>query len=160
MAGLIGTIGLEIVREIGFRLGGMPGDLPELMGVLLLNRFADGPSLLSNIAGWSYHFWNGASFGIIYSLFIGRGKFWTGTIFGILVGTGFMLSPVVIALGVGYFGADFGWGFPVTVYLAHIAFGTILRWLVFKWNEGQKSIILPVVSLFSKGQSAGRTVQE
>ncbi|MCL5266567.1 MAG: hypothetical protein M1469_00495 [Bacteroidetes bacterium] len=65
LAGLIGTIGLEIVRETGFRLGGMPGELPELMGVLLLNRFADGPNLLSNIAGWSYHFWNGASFGII-----------------------------------------------------------------------------------------------
>jgi len=56
LAGLFGTIGLEIVRETGFRMGGMPGELPELMGVLLLNRFADGPNLLSNIAGWSYHF--------------------------------------------------------------------------------------------------------
>ena len=150
LAGLVGTIGLEIVREIGFRLGGMPGELPELMGVLLLNRFADGPSLLSNIAGWSYHFWNGASFGIIYSLFIGRGRYRTGTIYGILVGIGFMMSPVVVAMGVGHFGVDFGWGFPVTVILAHIAFGTVLGWFVFKKNEGQKSILTSVKALFAK----------
>lgn len=151
LAGLIGTVGLEIVRETGFRLGGMPGELPELMGVLLLNRFADGPNLLSNIAGWSYHFWNGASFGIIYSLSIGRGKLWIGTIFGILVGIGFMMSPVVIALGVGEFGVDFGWGFPVTVLLAHIAFGTILGWFVFRKNEGQRSILYSVKALFTRG---------
>jgi hypothetical protein len=36
-AGALGTVALEIVREIGFHLGYMPGDLPELMGVLLLN---------------------------------------------------------------------------------------------------------------------------
>ncbi len=157
LAGLIGTIGLEIVREIGFHLGGMPGDLPELMGVLLLDRFAQGPNVLSDIAGWAYHFWNGASFGIIYSLFVGRGRYWIGTIYGILVGTGFVLSPVVVALGVGYFGVDFGWGFPVTVYIAHIAFGTILGWLVFSWNEGQKSVVSGVVMLISKRGSAKST---
>jgi len=151
LAGLIGTIGLEIVRETGFRLGGMPGDLPELMGVLLMNRFADGPNLLSNIAGWSYHFWNGASFGIIYSIIIARGNIWIGTIFGILVGIGFMMSPVVIALGVGHFGVDFGWGFPITVLLAHIAFGTILGWFVFRKNEGQTSILSSVKALLTKG---------
>ncbi len=150
LAGLIGTIGLEIVRETGFRLGGMPGELPELMGVLLLNRFADGPNLLSNIAGWSYHFWNGASFGIIYSIIIGRGRIWIGTLFGILVGIGFMMSPVVIAVGVGYFGVDFGWGFPVTVILAHIAFGTILGWLVFKWNAEGIGILDVLKNLFAK----------
>ncbi len=151
LAGLIGTIGLEIVRETGFRLGGMPGELPELMGVLLLNRFADGPNLLSNIAGWSYHFWNGASFGIIYSIIIGKGKIWIGPIFGLLVGVGFMMSPVVVALGVGQFGMDFGWGFPVTVILAHLAFGTILGWFVLRKNGGQTSVLSSVQALLSKG---------
>lgn len=148
VAGLVGTIGLEIIRETGFRLGGMPGDLPELMGVLLLNRFADGPNLLSNIAGWSYHFWNGASFGIIYSIIIGRGKIWMGTIFGILVGIGFMMSPVVIALGVGHFGVDFGWGFPVTVTLAHVVFGTMLGWFIYRKNESGTSILHLAKKLF------------
>jgi hypothetical protein len=151
LAGLIGTIGLEIVRETGFRLGGMPGELPELMGVLLLNRFADGPNVISNIAGWSYHFWNGASFGIIYSIIIGKGKIWIGAIFGLLVGVGFMISPVVVALGVGHFGMDFGWGFPVTVIMAHLAFGAILGWFVFRKNGEQTSILFSIKSLFIRG---------
>jgi len=136
VAGLIGTIGLEIVREIGFHLGGMPGDLPKLMGVLLLDRFALGPDTWSNIAGWSYHFWNGASFGIIYIILIGKGKVWYGLIYGILLGVVFMVSPVVVALGVGKFGVDFGIGFPITVTLAHITFGLLLGWYI------QKKVIL------------------
>jgi hypothetical protein len=147
IAGLIGTIGLEIVRETGFHLGGMPGDLPKLMGVLLLNQFSSGPDTLSNIAGWSYHFWNGASFGIIYSIIFGRGKKWLGTIYGILIGIGFMMSPVVVALGVGHFGVEFGWGFAVTVSIAHLAFGTILGWLIYKWNSESTSILTTIKRL-------------
>jgi hypothetical protein len=128
LGGLLGTIGLEIIRETGFRLGAMPGELPQLMGVLLLNRFAEGPDVASNIAGWSYHFWNGIAFGVIYSVVVGRGRVWIGTIFGVFIGVGFMMSPVVVALGVGRFGAEFGWGFPVTVTLAHAAFGSLLGW--------------------------------
>lgn len=150
LGGLIGTIGLEVVREIGFHLGGMPGDMPKLLGVLLLNRFALGPDTLSNIAGWSYHFWNGASFGIIYSIVFGKGRKWLGLLYGILVGIGFMMSPAVVALGVGHFGVDFGWGFPVTVILAHIAFGFILGWLVFKWNNENMSIFTTVKKCFKQ----------
>lgn len=139
-AGILGTIGLEVIRETGFHLGGMPGDLPKLMGILLLNQFAAGPDTLSNIAGWSYHFWNGAAFGIIYSIIFGRGNKWLGIVYGVLIGVGFMMSPVVVALGAGHFGVDFGWGFPLTVTLAHIAFGFILGWLIFKWNDGMLSI--------------------
>lgn len=148
--GLIATIGLEIVRETGFHLGGMPGDLPKLMGVLLLDRFALGPDTWSNIAGWSYHFWNGASFGIIYSILFGKGNIWFGLGYGILMGVGFMISPVVIALGVGRFGVDFGIGFPVTVTLAHIAFGLILGRYVHSKNKNCSDIISSMKNLLSK----------
>jgi Family of unknown function (DUF6789) len=141
IGGMIATIGLEIVREIGFHLGGMPGDMPKLMGVLLLNQFSSGPDLVSNIAGWSYHFWNGASFGIIYSVLAGKGKVWYGLVYGILIGIGFMMSPVVVALGVGHFGVDFGIGFPVTVILAHIAFGLILGWFIKIRNKPDSGFI-------------------
>ena len=40
IAGALATIALEVVRYSGFRLGFMPGNLPELMGVLLFDRFA------------------------------------------------------------------------------------------------------------------------
>lgn len=150
IGGLIGTIGLEIIREIGFHLGGMPGDMPKLLGVLLLNQFASGPDAVSNIAGWSYHFWNGASFGIIYSIVIGKGNKWTGLIYGILVAIGFMASPVVVALGVGRFGVEFGWGFPATVILAHIAFGFILGWFIYKRNPENSSIFNSLKNLFTQ----------
>jgi len=148
-AGLIGTVGLEIVREIGFNLGGMPGDLPKLMGVLLLDRFALGPNTWSNIAGWSYHFWNGASFGIIYIILVGKRKVWYALIFGILIGVGFMVSPVAVSLGVGIFGVDFGIGFPITVTLAHIAFGLLLGWYIQKKNYTNNGIIDSIKNIFS-----------
>jgi len=44
----------------------------------------------------------------------------------VLLGLGFMLSPVVAALGVGFLGLEFSKGFPVTVTLVHAAFGTAL----------------------------------
>lgn len=143
MAGLLGTVGLEIVREIGFRLGGMPGDLPKLLGVLLLNRFAYGPSFWSNVAGWSYHFWNGAAFGIIFSLIFGRGKFWMALVYALLIATGFMISPATTALGIGIFGLHFkdGYQFLTTVILAHLAFGSIVGFVIYKTNTGTHNII-------------------
>src|SRR5258708_16672718 len=48
LAGALATFALELIRYPGFRLGFMPGNLPELMGVLLLDRLALGPSAASN----------------------------------------------------------------------------------------------------------------
>ena len=104
----------------------MPGSLPEMMGVLLLDRFALGPSTLSKIAGWAYHFRNGAAFGIIFVLLFGTRRVWAAVLYGLAVGVGFMLSPVVRALGIGYFGLQFSPGFPVVVLTAHAAFGLAL----------------------------------
>ena len=143
LAGLAGTVGLEIVREIGFRLGGMPGDMPKLLGVLILDRFAYGPNFWSNVAGWSYHFWNGAAFGIVFSLLVGQGKKWMGVVYGILVGIGFMASPVPRALGIGSFGLEFrgGYQFALTVTLAHIAFGAVAGWVIYRKNKGMPDIL-------------------
>jgi hypothetical protein len=132
-AGAIATVALEAIRLPGFWLGFMPGNLPRLTGVLLLNQFAAGPSLKSDIAGWAYHFWNGASFGLIYVLVFGTCRRWVGTVFGIGLGFGFMFSPVVSALGVGFLGLEFSKGFPVAVTVAHAAFGLALGWLSATW---------------------------
>ena len=143
-AGIIATVALEIFRESGFRLGMMPGDLPRLMGVLLLNQFASGPDIWSDLAGWSYHFWNGAAFGLIFSLLLGQSKIWQGLVYGLLIGIGFMISPVVKSLGTGLFGIDFkdGYQFALTVTIAHAAFGLALSVLLMKWNKGIPNIWL------------------
>ena len=132
-AGAVATIALEGFRLPGFWLGLMPGNLPRLMGVLLLNQFATGPTLASDIAGWAYHFWNGAAFGLIYVQAFGTCRRWIGLVYGALLGFGFMFSPVASALGVGFLGLDFSKGFPFTVTLAHAAFGAVLGWLSAKW---------------------------
>jgi hypothetical protein len=142
LAGVIATIGLEIVRITGFRMGYMPGNLPRLMGVLLLDRFALGPSFASDFAGWAYHFWNGASFGIVYVLLFGAARRWVGVLYGIAVGLGFLVSPVVISLGVGYFGLEFSKGFPLTVLSAHLAFGLALGFLTNRFLPSQRSPFL------------------
>jgi len=151
IAGLVGTVGLEIVREIGFRIGWMPGDMPKLLGVLLLDRFAHGPNFWSNVAGWAYHFWNGASFGIIFSLIFGRGKIWMAIIYAILIGIGFMVSPATKTLGIGAFGLQFkdGYQFLTTVTLAHIAFGSILGWITYKRNADIPNIFARLKMSFS-----------
>ena len=129
-AGALATLALEAVRYPGFKLGFMPGNLPELMGVLLLDRFALGPSTASTLAGFGYHFWNGACFGIIFALLKGRLSNWWAIPYGLAVGLGFLLSPVVQALGVGLLGKDFGWHFAATVLTAHAAFGVALAGLL------------------------------
>ena len=131
LAGSVATLALEAVRYPGFLLGFMPGNLPELMGVLLLDRFAQGPSAASNLAGYAYHFWNGASFGIIFAVLAGvRRPVWWSTTYGVLIGVGFMASPVVSSLGIGLFGLDFGWQFAATVVTAHVAWGAAFGYLL------------------------------
>lgn len=150
LAGIAGTVGLEIIREVGFRMGWMPGDLPKLLGVLLLDRFALGPSFWSNVAGWSYHFWNGAAFGIIFSLLFGRIKIGWSILYGILIGIGFMVSPSTKSLGIGAFGLQFkdGYQFLTTVTLAHIAFGAILGWVLHKLNKTAPNILIRLKQAF------------
>jgi hypothetical protein len=129
-AGAIATLALEAIRYSGFRLGFMPGNLPQLMGVLLLDRFACGPSAWSDIAGFAYHFWNGAAFGILFVGITARTSIVRAIVYGLAVGVGFLGSPVVQSLGVGLFGREFGWHFAATVLLAHIAFGATLGLLL------------------------------
>ena len=121
------------------------------MGVLLLNQFATCPTLASDIAGWAYHFWNGASFGLIYVLVFGTCRRWVGSVYGVFLGFGFMLSPVVSALGVGFLGLESSKGFPVTVTLAHAAFGTVLGWVTARWLGFESSPVCEAVGVCVAG---------
>lgn len=163
LAGALATVPLEVVRLIGFHFNYMPGNLPRLMGVLLLDRFALGPSTASDIAGWAYHFWNGAAFGIIYAVLLGTRRRWVGAVYGLVVGIGFMVSPVVTSLGVGYFGLQFSYGFPATVLLAHLAFGTTLGILARHFIGFEPSLPLSTLKtcfVHAKVEQGARPVNE
>jgi hypothetical protein len=68
-------------------------------------------------------------------------------LYGLAVGVGFMLSPVVQSLGVGYFGLQFSPGFPVIVLLAHTAFGLALGLLAGRFLGPQPSAVLSRIKL-------------
>lgn len=131
-AGIAATVGLEVVRMYSFHHGGMPGDLPRLMGVLLTDQFMVGPSPVSDFLGYAYHYWNGASFGIVFAVTLGRKTVFWGISYGMIIGTIFLLSPPVQALGIGFMGEDMP-TMPLTVYIAHLAYGGILGWLCHRW---------------------------
>ncbi len=150
IAGIAATLALEIVRVTGFKMGMMPGDMPKLMGVLITDRFAQGPGFWSNVAGWSYHFWNGITFGLIYSLIFGRGRIWLALLYAILIGTGFMVSPATTTTGIGAFGLQFkdGYQFLTIVILAHLAFGTVMGWIILRKNVGVPHIFTRIKRAF------------
>lgn len=153
VSGTVATLGLEVVRIISFRLGGMPGDLPRLMGVLLTDRFMYGPSTVSDLLGWAYHFWNGAVFGLAFVLLLGRRPLGWYVTYGVLIGVGFLASPVVASMGVGTFGVNMP-SMPLTVILAHVAYGLALGSLHRRWSlpaQSKPEIDVPLAVV--KGRS-------
>lgn len=131
-AGIIATLALEAIRITSFKLGGMPGDLPRLLGVLITDRFMSGPSLGSDILGYAYHYWNGAAFGVIFTVLLGRRPLIWSTGYALLIGLGFLASPAVKAMGVGFMAFRMP-AMQVTVVIAHIAFGLALGILTRLW---------------------------
>jgi hypothetical protein len=131
-AGILATAGLEVVRGISYHYGGMPGNLPELMGVLLTGRIMEGPNVLSDLAGWGYHFWNGLCFGVIYAIVFGRRRAWVGIVYGVLIGFAFLISPAVSSLGIGFMGREMP-SMPLTVVVAHGVFGALLGYFAHRW---------------------------
>lgn len=135
-AGLVATVALEAIRIPSFRLfHGMPGSMPELLGVLITNRFMEGPSLGSDVLGWAYHFWNGACFGMIFAIAFGRRASIWYLVYAWGIGLGFLLSPAVQAMGIGFMGFAMP-AMPVTVVVAHTAFGLTLAATSRRWVRG------------------------
>lgn len=118
---------LDAIRLTGFHLGWMPGNMPRMFGVLILDQMALGPSLGSDVLGYLYHYWVGACFGLTYTLLAGRVRWWGGLVWGLIIEVGMMVTPpMVIAMDTGYFGVKFGPGLFGTSLVAHVAFGIAL----------------------------------
>ena len=94
------------------------------------------------MVGALWHFWNGATFGIIYALVIGKGRWWYGMIWASIIEIGMMLAPYLIMMK-GPFGIEHmdGYNLFVITLIAHLAFGAVLGILVQKWKKGSTSIL-------------------
>lgn len=136
------TAALDAIRLTGFHFGWMPGNMPRMFGVMLLDRMAEGPTVYSDIIGSFYHYWVGACFGLTYCLFAGRARWWVGLIWGLLIEVGMMTTPpMVVAMDTGYFGLKFGIGLLGTSLMAHIAYGTALGLVCARYVHHKGSIL-------------------
>ncbi len=120
IGGLLGTVGYDLFR-VPFVMSGMQLLAPiDSYGVLLLG--AETSSGLSGMAGWAYHFLNGAGFGIAYAV-VARGRHWRwGVLWGLVLETAVIVSPFATDYALR---SDAGYKVvPILIaYLAHIPYG-------------------------------------
>lgn len=141
--GAAATATLDAVRLTGFSLGLMPGNMPRMFGVLLLDRMALGPSPWSDFIGYVYHYWAGACFGLTYTLICGRTRWWGALIWGLIIEVGMMTTPpMVVAMDTGFFGLKKGYGILGVSFTAHVVFGIIMGLLIERYVEHKGSIFL------------------
>lgn len=134
--GIVSTAALDVIRLPGFLIGWMPGNMPRMFGVLILDQMALGPSDLSDIIGGLYHYWVSACFGLTYTLLVGRTRWWGGVIWGLIIEIGMMTTPpMVIAMDTGYFGLKNGFGVLGVSLTAHIAYGIVLGLLLERYTK-------------------------
>ncbi len=156
-AGAIATLPLEAIRIPGYAvLHWLPGDdmimmpgmfltgmAPNLMGLMNMMHVSGAmqPPLVVFVAGALWHFWNGATMGLVYSLWIGKGRWWYGLIWGFVINIGMMLAPWLIMM-MGPFGIKYMQGYNIFVIAlaAHLAFGAVLGILIQKWKKGEQPI--------------------
>jgi hypothetical protein len=141
------TAALDVFRLMSFRLGLLPGNMPRMFGVLILDTMALGPSLLSDLVGYLYHYWVSACFGLAYTLLCGRTRWWGGVIWGLVIEVGMMTTPpMVIAMDTGYFGLKLGKGLLNGVFIGslipHIAYGIALGLLLERYTRHPGSVLM------------------
>lgn len=139
------TAALDVFRLTSFSLGLLPGNMPRMFGVLILDQMALGPSLASDLVGGVYHFWVSACFGLTYTLVMGRTRWWGGLIWALIIEVGMMVTPpMVIAMDTGYFGLKLGKGLLNGVFVGslipHISYGVALGLLLERYTKHDGSI--------------------
>jgi len=155
-AGAVASFALEAIRIPGYMITkwipmdsmiSLPGlfltekisSLSEVKQVIMQSDVAMNlyhAPLDAFMAGALWHFWNGATFGIVYALLIGKGKWWYGIIWAFIIEIGMMLAPYLIMMK-GPFGIEHmdGYNIFVITLIAHLAFGAVLGILVQKWKK-------------------------
>jgi hypothetical protein len=131
-AGTVATVACDWVRLLGWSLRWMPANPPPMFGMLILGPQASPREAL--VVGYIYHFLNGASFGLLYTLVVGRGRVLWAMAWGLIIGVLMMVTPPMLMMGMRPFGIGYTPGYAVTILVAHIfGFGLVLGWLVQRW---------------------------
>jgi hypothetical protein len=100
------------------------------------------PSASDLVVGGLYHFWNGATMGAVYTLVVGKGRWWYGLIWGFIIDVGMMLAPWMLPM-VGPFGINYGTGYTIFTasLFAHLAYGFVIGILAQRFVQEKNSLI-------------------
>jgi len=128
LAGLIATIAYDGIRYFIERshLLGYNGFVP----ILMFGNWITGQpttSLAAHIAGWTYHYWNGVTFGVIYTLAVGRKVWWWG------IGYGILMECCMLGLFPMFLRVSSKFDFIAVSMIGHIFYGATLGILAQKW---------------------------
>jgi hypothetical protein len=120
-AGLAATVVYDGVRYMVERghLFGYNGFVP----ILMFGAWITGHSMQSTaakIAGWTYHYWNGATFGVMYALMMGRRSWWWG------VGYGIVMECCMLGLFPFFLRVSNRADFVAVSMIGHLAYGATL----------------------------------
>lgn len=162
--GFATTAALDVFRLTSFRLGLLPGNMPRMFGVLILDTMAVGPTPFSDFIGSLYHYWVSACFGLTYALICGRTAWWGGLIWGLIIEVGMMTTPpMVIAMDTGYFGLKLGQGIFNGVFIGslipHISYGIALGLLLERYTAHNGSIVSLIRQAFNISLSRPATIR-
>ena len=145
-AGAIATIGLDWIRQMGVLNGWLPGDTPEMFGKMISGSNS---YLKYYWVGQFAHFFNGADFGLVFTLVFGRFNTLKKTVFAtiswlLVIELGMMVAPPMGPM-VGLFGVKYLWPqLFILTFAAHVVYGTILGILAFYWlKEEDKTWLWP-----------------
>jgi hypothetical protein len=130
IGGIVLTLALDVVRVAGVHLGYLPDSVTMFGNMITAAPAMAEPTPLSYALGGAYHFFNGISFALVYSILFGRTRWWGAVLFSVaFVELGMMTLPPM-APKFGPFGLDkFNtlWnGYFLDTLLAHAAMGLAL----------------------------------
>jgi hypothetical protein len=127
VGGLFATFAYDLIR-VPFMLAGIHVFMSiDTYGLWIVDaRHSSG---FTDVIGWTYHFSNGITFGIIYALFM-RGQHWLwAVLYAIVLETINLISPFmeIFRLSSNYLGI-------FILYLGHVAYGMPLGLMTQRWE--------------------------
>lgn len=133
VGGLLGTLAYDLIR-IPFLIGGQRVFAPiHAYGVWVAD--ASTSSRFTDVLGWSYHFSNGITFGIMYALFM-RGRHWLWA-----VGWAFLLETIaVVSPFAQIFHLAGDYSKLGVAYLGHVAYALPLGFMVMRWERSRERL--------------------
>ena len=131
VAGIIATLAYDAVRWAIQETAPLDYDgfrSINIFGSLILSRPESAVS--ARVAGWTYHFWNGVSFGVMYALVAGPARWYWGLAWGMSLEL-MMISIYPVAFAIQRSDP----AFLAISMTGHAAYGAVLGLLCERWCD-------------------------